>query len=155
MATAIPLAGYNTAGYIDGVQVALTEWEITPEVDDLDATSTESGGFHVAFPGVLKGEITLTGFYDANNNPFMIGPASATGLEGLMPGNYVQLQIYLNANPLVGSEPYWNFPTVGGNPISGAMVKSCKTGMKINEKVMFTAQLIGSGTFTYPNLQVG
>lgn len=140
---AYPLAGYNTAGTINDVAVALTEWEVTPEADDLDATNTESDGFYCAFPGVVKCEVTLTGFYDATLNPFVLG---ATGLTA---GAYCSAEIFVNANALVGAEPFWSFAYVPGT-LQGLMVKSfqCKGGVK--EKVMFTARMIGAGVFTYP-----
>ena len=143
MAGPFPLAGYNTSGTINGIEVALTDWEVTPEVDDLDATNTESAGFYCAFPGVQKAEVTLTGFYDATLNPFNLGPS------GLTAGSYVSAEIFLNANPLVGAEPFWNFTWVPGS-LQGLMVLSfqCRGGVK--EKVMFTARFRGAGVFEYP-----
>jgi hypothetical protein len=139
----IPLAGYNTGGEIDGVPIALTEWEVNPEVDDLDGTSTESGGFHVAFPGPVKCEITITGFFDATNNPYGVGT------NGLEAGQYVGLTIFVNDNADVGASPFWDFP-FNEETLQGAMVKSCQTKASVKEKVMFTAHLIGSGEFIYP-----
>ncbi len=141
---ALPLAGYNTAGTINNVAIALTEWEVTPEVDDMDATNTESLGFHVAFPGPVKAEVTITGFYDATLNPF-----TDFGATGLTAGAYVSLEIFVNANPTVGAEPAWIFATSPGT-LNGAMVKSCQVKGNVKEKVMFTAHLVGSGVFSYP-----
>lgn len=132
---AIPLAGYNTAGAVNGAAVALTEWEVTPEVDDLDGTSTESGGFHQTLAGVVKCEITVTGFFDGALNPY-------TDLPDLQAGNLVTLSLSINANGNVGGEPFWLFPS--------AMVKSAQTKASVKDKVMFTAHLIGNGVFDYP-----
>lgn len=142
----IPLAGYNTAATVDGVAIALTEWEVMPEVDDTDATNTESLGFHVPFPGPVKCEITITGFYDATENPYAIGTF------GLSAGQYVGLDIFVNDNANVGATPFWSFPYSGG--LTGAMVKSAQTKANVKDKVMFTAHLIGAGEFIYPEGQV-
>lgn len=146
----LPLAGYNTSGLVNDVSIALTEWEVQPEVDDLDATNTAVGGVHVAFPGPLKCEVTLTGFYDGNNNPFSIGDAA-----GMQAGAFVALQIYVNDNLDVGSQSFWSFPVNDSDNQFGCMVKSIQTKASVKEKIMFTAHLIGSGWFVYPEGEIG
>lgn len=149
----LPLAGYNTSGQINTVAVALTEWEVTPAVDDTDATNTLSGGYHVPFGGPVKCEITLTGFYDASQNPFEIA-GSPGDLLGLMAGNFVGLTIYVNDAIGVGATSYWQFPAGGGlpqaNQLNGCLVKSCQIKTSVKDKVMFTARLVGSGQFAFP-----
>lgn len=149
----VPLSGYNTLATIGNTPVALTEWEVMPEVDDIDATNTESGGYHVAFPGPVKCEITLTGYVDAYNNPFSTGGLITSLPEQFVPSGTISLQIYVAAQP-GGSPagPYWNFSsqTVGNLQGYGAWVQSCQMKASVKEKVMFTAKLIGSGVFSYP-----
>lgn len=141
----LPLAGYNTSATVNGTSVALTEWTVKPEVDDLDASNTEAGGVHIAMAGLLKCEITLTGFYDGSVNPFALGNST-----GLMPGSFVDLVIFVNDNLDVGSLSSWNFVIDVSANQYGAMVMSYENKGNIKEKVMFTARLIGSGEFYYP-----
>lgn len=128
----LPLAGYNTWGEVNSTTVALTEWEVNPEVDDLEGTSTESGGFYVPFPGVVKAEITITGYFDAWLNPYA-APVNLT------PGTSVSLLLGVSQT---NTGVAWDF--------TSAMVKSAQTKASVKDKVLFTARLIGSGTFTYP-----
>ena len=135
-ANSTPLAGYDTVGLVNGTEIAITDWEVRPEVDDLDGTSTLDGGYYVPYPGRMKGEIHLKGWYDGAANPY-------AAPFNLIPGNIVaDVQIFLDETETSG----WDFPT--------AMVKSAPSRGNIKEKVMFECVLIGSGQFNYPLGQV-
>jgi hypothetical protein len=111
----LPRSAKNASVRVNGVVHYATQWDCTPDADELPTDNFEGNGFKQLITGLIGCEVKVEGWFDCSANPYD-APLS------LVPGQVlVNLKLYLNT--VAG--PFWLFPSfqVLTAPMSGVQVK--------------------------------
>lgn len=125
----IAYSAKNAKVRIGATVVVAKQWDVEPQVDELDVTNFESGGFHEVIGGIKK--ITVNIQLDDNGleNIYDVIQAGSTATN---------VKLYLNDT----AGPFWNIPYLFINRMpQRADVKAAMSD---------TIQGTGTATWSYP-----
>lgn len=127
-----PISGKNAKMRIGSYVLAGKRWTGTYELDELDVTNFESGGYHECIGGVRKVTVQMDGDFNAAENMFDSPPL-------ITDGDTISLvRLYLNGT----DGPYWSIPTL--------LVRSVSNSAEVRGTVTFSISGTGSGVFVLP-----
>lgn len=123
-------SGKNGRVTIGGSILKVTEWEVSPKVEKLDTTNSESGGTGEYIPGVTDLDFTISFDYNVGNTP--------AHFSVLAPGLTVAAVLFIRDS----SGPSW---TISTGLVTDGEVKSSVRG-----KVSCRVRGCSSGGYTVP-----
>lgn len=132
----------NGVAIVGGVvyNVLATNCTIDVMAAEIDVTTFESVGFEQYLPSYVGAHISVDGFYDFPNRPFL----NAVGVQGIVAAARLAMTISPNRAPAIGggAAEVWFFPD--------SFVMTVHHGMAVKDagRVSFTAR--NNGAFSYP-----
>lgn len=125
-------SGKNGRVTINSITLKVTEWRVSPKIDNLDFTHSESAGFGVHLGGVTEVEFECSFDYDVGTQPF-------SAMTFATPGTYASAVFFIGSS----SGPFWSIPT--------ALIYDGENTSTVRGKVSGRLRGVSTGSYTAPS----
>ena len=133
MAIANYLAGITATATLNGTELSVTGWSVTPNATILEFINSKTGLHPVLMSTIMRLRFTLGFDYDTNNQPF------AAPLSIVVGSTLTNVKLFLDGT---GGSNFWNIPS--------ALVASTPQSVAREGKIHTSIECAASGQFAAP-----
>lgn len=128
------LSGIQGTGTINGTELPVTGWDVTPSATILEFINSKTGLHPVVQSTILRARFAIEFDFDPANQPF------TSPLSIVVGSTLTSVNLYIDGT---GGSNFWNFPS--------ALVATTPQQLRREGKVVTRIECVASGQFKAPN----